>query len=199
MRGMIETLKPPTDSLYKFLSIIGLVIFLTSVVSPILLKRELNKQYTEFIRDVSTNNLDAKTWKDAQKQVEKESVRFRDIHRRLGEVFDPNSKASLAEQKRVLDEAKVFDDAYSKLLADFEKLLDDWHKQTVQIDYKKNLVEDTEVYAQDMFTLFLLAGPIGLIMSIMGFVLWYRRAQKYEDLVLRKKVEEPNESRIIIP
>jgi len=199
IRCMIETLKPPTDSLYKFLAIIGLIFFLTSVISPFVLRREFHRQYAEFLRDERINNLDAETWQETSKQMQKQSIELDESSKRLDETFDPKSNRSLAEQGRVLKEAKKIEEKQFATIELLDKQMRDWRKQDAQVEYKRNLLEEYEDYAKNLFTLCLLGGPVGLFMSVFGFVLWYRRAQKYEDLVLKKKVEQPTESRIIIP
>lgn len=199
MSGMIETLKPPTDSLYKFLSIIGLIIFISSVVTPIILNRQLNAQYAAFLRDANMNNLDAKTWEDTGKKSDRIEEQIVEVRRLLQEAVSPGSKTSLAETERLLGQLERLVKAQIETLALLKQQLHQWRKQGLEVEYNNNLLADTKLYTNRMFNLCLIAGPVGLVMSITGFALWYKRTQKYEDLVLRKKVEEPAESKIIIP
>lgn len=182
---MIETLKPPTDSLYKFLAIIGLVIFLASVTSPIIINRQLNNQTAEFVRDAKANNLQAEAWMSTWKRVEEHSPKVQEVQQTLIEAKDS------PDEKRVLQQAKNVAQRQEELIALFNKQLADWEKESFQVEYKQNLMEDTEIYARRIMGMCIIGVPVGLGLSIFGFVLWYRRAQRYEDLVLKSKVPEP--------
>ena len=99
----------------------------------------------------------------------------------------------------MLKQAEGLVNAQTGTLTLLKQQINQWDKQNLEIKYKENLLEDTKDYAARMFNLRLIAVPVGLAMSITGFALWYKRTQRYEDWVLRKKAEESNESRIIIP
>ena len=194
---MIEKLKPPTDSLYKFSSIIGVIIFLASVITPITFIRQLNAESAELIRDMRSLNLDAKTWEETWTQVQKDGARV--LEKDDDFINSMKSDKPLQEKKRLLEEAKAAEKIYTENDARFRQQLTDWNKQGLQVDYKKDLLDSTQEYVQRVVTVCVVAAPIGLIISLTGFVLWYKRTQKYEDLVLRRKVEdEPTERRIIV-
>src|SRR5690242_8345695 len=91
IRCVIETPKPPTDNLYKFLSIIGLVIFLASVITPLTLMRQLKTEYAEFFRVADSNNLDAKTWEQTAKQADENGARLLTKNQQFIKSVDSNA------------------------------------------------------------------------------------------------------------
>jgi hypothetical protein len=191
--------KPPTDSLYKFLSVIGLSIFLASVIAPILLSKQLNNQAAEYIRDLRALNMDTEKWKETGKRTDSLANRLREQSAKLEEASNPKSKLSQKERQQIFSRIEGLLQEQEQTLNLHMQQLRDWSKQDIEVDYKKDLFEDSKVYVARMVGICVIGAIVGLGMSVIGFVLWYKRAQKFEDLVLKRKVEEKSESRIIIP
>lgn len=189
----METLKPPTDTLYKFLAISGLLVFLTSLTFPIWMIQKLDALQVEHLRDLDILNLDAKTWEEAFEEVKKASEEHDRAHKQVEVTFDnfmkSKSRASYAAVQRALTASKAAYEEFQAKSRDFEEKVLKWRKQHVEVDYKGNLFEITEKGTERMLTFCLLGIVVGLVMTISGFVLWYKRTQKLEDLILRKKAE----------
>ena len=189
----LEVWKPPTDTLYKFLAILGLLFFLSSLLSPIWIHREFDAQESEYARDLQLLILNKQGWQDAQKEVERASAESDRAQKDLLEVGDRYDKkqASLQEMKRALDKAEEALKRQDTKLKDFRAKLLEFDKQVAEVNYKGSLYESAKSSTGNLLLLCVIGGVVGLVMTIIGFTLWYRRTQKYEDLVLRAKVEEP--------
>jgi hypothetical protein len=193
----MEVLKPPTDTIYKFLAISGLLIFLSSLTSPIWMFQKLDALQVEHLRDLQILNLDATTWKEAWEDVQKASEKHSTAHKRVQETFDDFMKSKSSTSKTAvqnsLTKAVVAYDEFQIKSKEFEEKVLKWNKQSADVEYKGNLFEVTEHSVQLMADYCLLGILVGLIMTISGFILWYKRTQKLEDLILKKRAEA-NES-----
>jgi hypothetical protein len=193
----LEILKPPTDTLYKFLAVLGLVFFIASLVAPTYLAKQVNEQEIDLLKDLDVLLIEAKEWQEALKETARLGSKNREAHKELDETIHNFiiGKVHEADVKRALDLTSAIDTEYDTKIDAVRKTLVEWQKQYANIDYKKRIVENSDYAARRLVNISTFGLVAGLLMSITGFSLWYRRAQRYEDLVLKKKTEEP--SRII--
>ena len=187
----LEILKPPTDTLYKFLAILGLLFFISSLIAPVYLSKQIGEQQIEHLRDLELLMLDAKNkfavsdrlreiteeQQESYKRLEKASYDF--LNRDIGE----------REFKYILDGVRSASTKYYQQSPTYNDQLLEWNKESLQVEYKANLFKNSSRAARLLVNVSFLGLLAGLIMSIFGFILWYRRTQKFEDLILKKKAE----------
>ena len=153
----------PTDNLYKFMAIGGLVTFLASAVATGLLMLNLQDRVHEHI--LASKLLDVRL---NQIAVESEIVRFE-----FEEAAKAGDLASIGERpKAQLD----------SVAAVLRELKLDATKLQAQSEY---LVELSRrfVAARDLLIIFT---GVGLVVAVFGFVLWYSRVQRYLDAQLKE-------------
>lgn len=188
---MIETIKPPTDSLYKFLALVGLLLFVTSVTAPVWIYNKIDEQRIELIRDTKILDAEAEEWQQAGREMDRAGARSDQSWTRLTEAAEKfkDSKLSKTEFHEALEkQAKASRDVYDTT-KNLRHKVAEWDKQDAQVQYKTDLLEKNEANARVIRILSSLGAVTGLVFSIVGFSLWYKRAQKYEDAVLRNKAE----------
>jgi hypothetical protein len=189
----MEVLKPPTDTIYKFLAIFGLLIFLSSLSTPIWMFQKLDTLRAEHLRDLEILNLDATTWEEAWEEVRKASEAHTAASKRVQETFDNFAKSKSQASKTTVQNALTTSQAayenFELKSREFEEKVLKWRKQHAEVSYKTDLVEISE-HTVELTARYCLLGMLaGLAMTITGFILWYKRTQKMEDLILKKKAE----------
>lgn len=164
-------IQPPTDNLYKFLAVSGLLLAGFSVYIPIQYLEEYNRAATEY-------------YADTERSTEK-IVGLRDESVRLAQcaidMMDADKKGATISKRHKeycdrLEKAQPLPDPIVEWRANSEalKVRGQW------IDILRANYRRAEVIGNVFFVL-------GLGVSIGGFWLWYIRLQKYEDAAARSK------------
>jgi hypothetical protein len=159
--------KPPTDNLYKFLSIFGLVLIVTSGIA---LSESIDKGALIFDEEL--------------RQIESKST------------ADFNFKQALDAKLALVTKTKDFGSAeFSKELTAIEE----------DIDRKRNTLSElhSQIYKRsvakiklDILETIASAGLlVGILLSGVGFVLWYIRVQVFQDAKLRREAEPGSRSK----
>ena len=192
----LEVLKPPTDTLYKFLAILGLLFFISSLIAPVYLSKQVGEQEIEHLRDLEILVLNAKSrFEDAQ-SLGYLAEEQRETHEQLEKASYAflNCDIDAKEFRRVLDDVRSADKQYDQEGPVLNDKLMEWNKEFFQVEYKANLFENSSRAARLLVNVSFLGLLAGLIMSIFGFILWYRRTQRFEDLILKNKAESKEPS-----
>ena len=197
---MFDFLKPPTDNLYKFIALTGLLLLVVSVALPayalyaLEIKRLEAKHEVNIAKaDIESANL-FKVLLDASQKSADSAGKGADAAR---------ANVDAARLYRGPDKAKRMEDAKNQLLksttqlqeasADFGKKTEEFHRQAVLLvrqtqesEYQTDVLETINLAA--FYSKFLLfAGvAVGLSLSVLGFILWYRKVQVFEDRVLER-------------
>src|SRR5215216_2221836 len=166
-QSMIETLKPPTDSLYKFLAIFCLVVFITSITAPFVYDNRIIEQQIEYLRDADILVADAEDWKQAGAEMQRANERMEAEHKQLMEAVDKRLKGQLsaAEVQQAFDEeAKARSDfrESSKVL---RQKASEWEKKKAEVEYKGNLLDNSKDNARAIRRVSMLGAIVSLILS----------------------------------
>lgn len=185
----MDILRPPTDNLYKFLSLSGLLLFLFFVTYPTWLYVELNKQRVGLIRDLKILKYDAEEFQSAGKEAEIASKESQERAGRLADIVEKFEKRQITyeEAMKALDDSKTASADTLQKIDVLKKAINDWRKQDVEVEMKNDLLEINEEHARRVRTVALFGILISLSMTVMGFSLWYIRVQQYEDIILKNK------------
>ncbi len=201
---MFDFLKPPTDNLYKFIALTGLLLAVVSVVLPSYALYALELQRLQSRKAVNI----------AKAEIESANLYkvLLGASEKSAEAAGKGADAARAnlESARVSkgpDKAKRMEDAKNQLLkamtqlqeesTELGKKTDEFHRQAVSIirnteesEYQVEVLETIGLAA--FYSKFLLfAGvAVGLTLSVFGFILWYRKVQVFEDRVLKKAAIE---------
>lgn len=203
---MFDLLKPPTDNLYKFIALTGLLILVISVVLPAYALVTLEMKRLDLVRELNKTSAtldEAKTLGEeaeaathnaqaASSQVDAAVARYKAMPK-----SKHPSRQEANERLRRLDEIEAASqglrDATQKLQAkteEFGKKTSEAHNRSIETDYQ-NEVLDTINLGFDLSKLLLLIGSfVGIVIALLGFVLWYRKVQVFEDRVLAKEAAD---------
>src|SRR5687767_5337021 len=79
----LEILKPPTDTLYKFVAILGLLFFISSLVTPVFLSKQLGELKIGHIRELEVFVLETKETTEATKHLLRLASEQHEAHKEL--------------------------------------------------------------------------------------------------------------------
>ena len=203
----------PTDNLYKFVALSGLVLIITSLALPMLnndkgykLFTQLNSNKTQIeieIKELTTqdsiidallNQLEAGIDSDSlypQKDINIYSLKYRDdvIESCYGKEFRDyyefieKHKYTLFPREAKIREIKNKMKERDEIRLEIKKL----HYQFINKNAELKTV--VNIYERREFIL-LVSSLIGIILTSFGFYYWYYRVQKYLDKKLKKETEE---------
>jgi hypothetical protein len=155
----------PTDNLYKFLAIFGLIIFLGCSFISLDIKTEIEE--ADFKNGIHDYNLKINNWRIVNQDT----------------IIEEREKINLIQdsliRKDEMDKLdKSLDDGY-----EFIKAMTDSMAYQYQLNIPKlNKLKKTSIY--------LMGGQVaGILLMIFGFYLWYFRVQKISDAILKKQLE----------
>ena len=143
----------PTDNLYKFLALTGLVVALASVIFPYSKEYDSAIDMMEILQERKLLVIETKYLK-----VEVEAIRKTETH----------GDASI----QLLEKLKEIELRDALLTAKRE-----------QQDYIQLHIELLNKYSKRSFV-------IGIILSALGFLLWYFKVQRYQDKRLKKRGDD---------
>ena len=175
---MISNIKDlPTDNLYKFIAIFGmLLIILPFLVFPTI------QNYKYRIIDLTT--------KAALKDNE-----LKELEKIVKQVEDKTSQ--LNKEEHIKNYENEFDVNKSREVNDVEKNVKDVFKkieigeiESINLNNElKKVVADFNYFAILIYIIKVFP-IIGFIISIIGFYLWYNKNQKYLDIIIKKESEK---------
>lgn len=191
---MLDKYLPPTDNLYKFMAISGLM-FLALAIVPFLLNFKLSEMRIQRDAEFDLANI------EKENTLRKDKIELDYKKFILSQAFNPNLTPN--EEEKIYDE--YLEGQFSNLSLEMKKM------QVVKkvINESKDLSEkikeiDTELadrvsgnelirYYDDQIynltTITIATTLFGLILAIFGFYLWYVKFQKPNDFVLKNQAE----------
>lgn len=141
---------PPTDNLYKFLALAGILVAVGSYIFVYLQADRSQELLIELKQGAALIH------------AETEIARLRSL------LNDPNERRS-----------KHLEEAYETAVREGARLTKVEEELAFLLAWKNR------------YMIALVAGlVVGAALSAVGFVLWYRRVQKYQDLILRRQATE---------
>lgn len=197
-----DLLTPPTDNLYKFQAIAGLLLILVSVSYPPWLFHKAIVGY-----------LAAENEKvQLQTQATFAQRRLDTLQRRLDTLLeDPDTLKSSMDALENRRKAERSDSEKVKVSIEIDRLRTRWQEavrsredlvdaahelslslqlKTAQTQHQQTL-SNTELWMSRIIVFCAIAGiMVGLILTFRGFQKWYRRVQVFQDAHLKKQSED---------
>lgn len=176
----------PTDNLYKFMALSGLLVLILSAYYPLHLHREWENQNIDLQKELSISHQQVKVLDDSINQVTSQI-----------KAFDPNFGITQGDKVKSFEQAKILVlrgekkyNSLKKLILTYEILERKKEKIIITNNAKINkqnlLIESLNEF--DPFQLVLIV--IGVVLTMTGFFLWYHRSQKINDEILNAQHSE---------
>ncbi len=201
----------PTDNLYKFIALSGVFILITLLVllnlskSRILIEiDEIETEEGELVFEMELKNLRTEEIGNELK-ILRERV---DEYKRKGYIESDNDINSLLKKLKDSEEREYYQFLYKyeeKILPEIftlnvieakcDELFELQNKtrlNKMQVNRKRELIRSKYRRLKQDIWKYYLGIIISLIISIYGFVLWYKRVQIYLDLKLKNEITKLN-------
>ena len=202
-----DFLKPPTDNLYKFMCICGLILFLVSLTYPPWLLHRTTLASYDAQRDSELLDLELEESKRREKAFEtqlaeedKENPRIdakiaaaneQLKRKRLSPSERSNILAELKEMLPALDERAK---RRTALLNAFKETSTNIQTKSVELRYKTRIVLLELWLSRCALIMCVIGCLLGLLIGRKGFNLWSLRVQVYQDAILKKQAAIETES-----
>lgn len=176
---------PPSDNLYKFTAIGGLILVVLSLYFPWKMKSELKIETSELEWEWAQWSLEFKETGAVLEQVDKKMSRFMSSF--IKELESNDSKPLDAET------LKNFWNALQHRLKEIEGLQPKLKqlgilKAKIENAIRKRDIRRSQAKALDWISNVTLG--MGVIMALIGFLSWYFRFQIYQDQIVKAQAEQ---------
>jgi hypothetical protein len=169
----MEMLKPPTDNLYKFMAIFGLLIFILSYI-PIVHSQQLELEWTILQCDFDTNVTNPLNNMGIEMKTQTESLNK--ILQLINKKDNAEAAINIEKANKMLENIDIPD--FKTKLGHFDEMI-----KRMNILIKKDVFIKYELY------LGIISGIVGFILMCLGFYFWYSKLQKYQDMIIKKEAE----------
>lgn len=186
---MINLPNFPTDNLYKFVAISGLILFVLALFYPEYRSNELNTEiafYNGEIKKLSVENQKAannlNTIKNEIEILDKKANNKGSIVNEtlISRTRIISGEADLVELSKKID----------KLVIDRSEIDRQIEIKSIDIDIKSELIENKRNDLHTLKDAMNFLGPFSMLLTFLGFVLWYEKTQKLQDKVLSEQTNK---------
>jgi len=166
---------PPTDNLYKFMAVVGLIAILASVIYPRLRLESMDDLQAEAAsKAAEVSDLQEKMVADAKNL---QAAIDADIAAGgpKAKIVDIKASPSTVSQAAILQEASV----------DETIRLSELNKMTFKLKSGFDRYKQWRDFCDLVF-------GVGLIMSLLGFVMWFRSQRLQDKMLLKQAIGDPS-------
>ncbi len=180
---MLNFLTPPTDNLYKFIAIAGLLFIFASIFYPTFLNIQINERILESEKDIEIATIERTKLERESNVIERKT---NDIQKKV-EGFKQNSSNVSAKQL----EADMKDlEQLQKQSKEVTDVATELQKRNIEIEYKNKITKFYNNYLESALNAAKVGMTIGLILTFLGFTLWFFKVQKHQDLALKEEAKQ---------
>jgi len=176
----------PTDNLYKFIAISGIVLLLVAVFYPVYRRTEIRDEITLYNSEIKKLSI----------EESKAKIKLYEIKNDLNEleananISKSTVNDSVISRVRILNGKKEIVDLSHKI----DRLVYEWKDinreielKSIEINTKSKLIDDKNLDIEEFDTAANILGPFSIFVMILGFLLWYTKTQKLQDKVLAEQ------------
>jgi hypothetical protein len=187
---MMELFKPPTDNLYKFMALGGIVLFVAGVFVPPMVFQQTGMEYLAKLRgsdelrvheEFTNQRLETLNLR-AQRAIEEKNK----LQKRLDELNSASNSAAVDK----------LDGQIKAAHREIESIEDSSHELSLNLALKRAQIkyEDTVSVNRRLISRVVLVagwglGLFGLIVSVIGFYWWYKHLQRFQDRLVAQEAE----------
>lgn len=184
---MLNLPTPPTDNLYKFISIFGLILAILGVFYIETKSLELNQEIYNLEREKNVFNLE-QTKIERKRNYLKDKID--DFNRKADIKSNPIINDSIISWNRIISGSKELtseSNDISTLIEGLQEVEIEIEKKQVEINSNESIIQLKTNQDEKIFEIIDVLIPIGIILSFFGFVLWYDKSQKFQDEILKEQ------------
>lgn len=171
-------ISPPTDNLYKFCAITGVIIVLTSLYIPLTLSHDLRRQVAAVKLDLSKAEIESK-------YVTEEAARYRKIVENYNNGLTEDKSRARGKMPVIISEQE-----FKEGLAALLKAAKDVELKTAEIRSGSEQSEDLLSELRFVRNTAYGSSFFGLVLALFGFRRWYEKIQIYQDKLLQRQAKQ---------
>jgi hypothetical protein len=168
----------PTDNLYKFIALSGLVLMLFSATYPVHQVFELRERKAQTDEEVEVLRIEVTALMEKVARLEKEV-----------DAFDKETKEA-RETDRDKDLVKSRAAEFRARSAEIRQANLELEMRSARLAVKHRLLSDIATNVLIVIVVLGVFGTAGLFMASWGFRAWYFRVQRLQDLLLNKQLTD---------
>ncbi|HCG6545386.1 TPA: hypothetical protein NJ180_004524 [Vibrio parahaemolyticus] len=178
----------PTDSLYKFMSISGLFVLLTSIVIPFKVRKSYQIQVIEFrkIHELTSLKIDwmLRDYMISVKHVEGIIGEFgkANAHLKPGD-FIVEFKDWLHQNRTEIPQSQL-EDLITSVPKDIDSFSLEIAKEQIENECEHKKIELVQGYLTQLSFLQVVGVCVGMVLTVFGFYMWYERVQVFIDATI---------------
>ena len=186
-------INPPTDSLYKFCSIVGVVIYVISFYLPWKMLAVLEDRIAKFSFEIENKKADMEYQNQYIKHIEMivgltDNATISLFSDSTNSKLQINNKEAYLKNRIIDTENKIKNIGEYKLL-----LLDAIRKNAIskaEIDLSGKEIGRISKRVTFMQWVNIIGMILGILLSLYGFLNWYYKIQVYQDKIIKKQASE---------
>lgn len=178
----------PTDNIYKFITLTGVVLLVLSFIYPEIKRKEIRDEIT--LHEGEVDILRMEQFKD--------SIRLNEIRKEVRELDSESNcdctslvSDTLIVRTRIIDgppelveQSKEID----LLIDEWKKTRDQLNMKTSKLNTKSQLIIDKTGDLAEIDEAVEFFAPILFFSTFLGFFIWYEKTQKYQDKLVKEQV-----------
>jgi len=190
---MFELIKPPTDNLYKFAAIFGLVLFVVGFVFPPWLFYQSSLELLKTVAGNKELRAHEKFAEERRRQLEtrknEAETQLEQLQARLSSLASSRSRGS--------GEIDKLESAIRDANTRFETLEDAYYEFNLNLELKKAQVEEQGTLSTNetrnsrvVVVIGWVIAVFGALLAVWGFLRWNKRIQVFQDKILGMEVTQ---------
>lgn len=177
----------PTDNLYKFIALTGVILLIISIFYPEYQRKTLRDEIEVYNGEVRKLSLEKTKSTEKQKELikriaildEKSNCNFQSI---VNDSIIVRTQI-IEGPKELIELSKEID----KLIEEYTQLIRDFDLKSLEISTKLALINNKKNDLLEINEVTYFFGPFSLLIALIGFLLWYEKTQKFQDKVLKEQ------------
>ncbi len=170
-------ISPPTDNLYKFCAITGVIILLISIYVPLKMDQNLRNQVAAVGLELSITEIELE-------YLKKETTKYQEIIKNFKDGVTPEQSQARGKLPLLVTEKE-----FKEGLAALQTATRDEEIKTVKIrsahDHSKALIAELHFVRG----VAIISITISTIIAVFGFILWYKKVQIYQDKIIKREAK----------
>jgi hypothetical protein len=190
----MSIIQPPTDNLYKFMAISGLLIFGFFLVWPTLQIFQLSRETIQLQGEMDALDVEVDIISESITNLKKEDAllekRTADLRKRVQNLATLPKKVLKSKGINIEAESDRLHQDEITIIKKAEELReknDLLRIKNVELITKRKLLESALAHFRTEVIMLFVGAIVGLLLSTWGFWLWYFRVQRFQDMIIRKQ------------
>jgi hypothetical protein len=201
---LFELIKPPTDNLYKFHALVGLLLVLVSITYPVWLYHQALLLYFAARNEESQLQIQAEYVQERRNLLQSQMSSMLDDPDRLKtlkKVIDdlenqwllatpsPKRDALSSEIDRLRKRWQDALQSRTALVEESQKLMSDLRSKREQLAQQQSISKTELRMSRFMLVIGVVGFVTGVLITLRGFSKWSKRVQVYQDLTLKREAD----------